>query len=93
VRAFRPKEIPCLYVSTDPDMVKSICVGTSFLNELAEQPDSFEHLIVNLHTMVIQGKTVEEIRAGIRNDAILRKLKVLGKELKSLLSITITASG
>jgi hypothetical protein len=83
---------PTLIFSDTPEMDSFIKVDAGLLAILAEEEGGLQRFLTKIHTLVESGKSLQQVRDVMLTEAFFRGLKVMLKEAKNLISITIGPS-
>jgi hypothetical protein len=90
---FDVHDCPTLIVSDRPDMVPHLKVQAGLLRTLAAQDGELQRFLSRLHALAENGRTLAQLRDLMAAESFWRGLKVLYKEVKGLVSISINPSG
>jgi hypothetical protein len=82
-------DFPALVMSDSPEMQNHLRVQPDLLKALSTEPGELQRFLTKLQTLVENGRTIGDLKDIMAAEAFWRGLKVVFKEVKGLVSITL----
>jgi hypothetical protein len=88
-RYFKINSYPALIFSDNPEMERSIILDGSILHKIMGSKGGLRAFLTQIHAFIENGVCMEEIRGKLNTERFWDGLKMVYKEIKSLVSISI----
>ena len=88
--AFQVHDCPTLVMGDAPDMHSYLKIEADLLTSLIARPGELQRFLARLHALVQNGRNLEDLRDLMAAEGFWRGLKLVYKEVKGLISITLS---
>jgi len=88
---FNVKRWPTLIFSDRPNMVPFLSIDGQLLTYLSERRGGIRRLLTELHALVESGSSIQDIGQTIATEQFWKHLKLVYREAKTLVSVSIKA--
>jgi hypothetical protein len=88
--AFQVHDCPTLVMGDAPDMHSYLKIEADLLKSLIAMPGELQRFLARLHALVQNGRSLEDLRDLMAAEGFWRGLKLVYKEVKGLISITLS---
>ena len=89
---FTVHDCPTLVMSDSPEMHSHLKIEADLLKLLSAEPGELQRFLTRLQALVENGRTIADLKEIMAVETFWRGLKVVFKEVKGLVSITLSPS-
>lgn len=83
---------PALLLSDTPDMKNCVIIDSGVLKALAQSDGDLPRFLTQIQSMLENGSSLQDVRDQLQKESFYRGLKVAFKEMKGLISISLSPS-
>jgi hypothetical protein len=87
---FTVHDCPTLVMSDSPEMKNNLKIEADLLKLLSSEPGELQRFLTRLQSLVENGRTIADLKEIMSAEAFWRGLKVVFKEVKGLVSVTLS---